>query len=138
MNWSNVRLIFEREVRDQMRDRRTLFMIFVLPLLLYPLLGLSFLRVLQFMQDKPFRVMVVGSEALPDSPKLIDGEHFNKSLFDDPEQVKLLHLSYPAKEDETSERQQAVAKRQLAKGKLEAVLIIPPGFNRRLEDFRAS
>ena len=36
MNWSRVRLIFEREVRDQVRDRRTMFTIFVLPLLLYP------------------------------------------------------------------------------------------------------
>ncbi len=39
MNWSNVKLIFLREVRDQLRDRRTLFTIAVLPLLLYPLLG---------------------------------------------------------------------------------------------------
>jgi len=27
MNWSNVKLIFLREVRDQLRDRRTLFTI---------------------------------------------------------------------------------------------------------------
>ena len=32
MKLSNVKLIFLREVRDQLRDRRTLFMIFVLPL----------------------------------------------------------------------------------------------------------
>ena len=29
MRWSRIRLIFRREVRDQLRDRRTLFMIFV-------------------------------------------------------------------------------------------------------------
>ena len=39
MRWSNVLVIFRREVRDQVRDRRTLFMIFVLPILLYPILG---------------------------------------------------------------------------------------------------
>ena len=36
LNWRNVTLIFHREVRDQLRDRRTLFMIAVLPLLLVP------------------------------------------------------------------------------------------------------
>ena len=48
MNLRNVRLILFREIRDQLRDRRTLFMIFVLPLLLYPLLGMSLSQVVQF------------------------------------------------------------------------------------------
>ena len=51
MNWSNVRLLLLREIRDQLRDRRTLFMIAVLPVLLYPLLGMSFLQVAQFMRE---------------------------------------------------------------------------------------
>ncbi len=41
MRWSNLFVIFRREVRDQIRDRRTLFMIFVLPILLYPILGIG-------------------------------------------------------------------------------------------------
>ena len=41
MRWSIIRLIWVRELRDQLRDRRTIFMIAVLPLLLYPLLGLG-------------------------------------------------------------------------------------------------
>lgn len=40
MRWSIIRLIWFREVRDFLRDRRTLFMIGALPLFLYPLLGL--------------------------------------------------------------------------------------------------
>ena len=39
MNWRNVRLIYGREIRDQLRDRRTLFMIAVLPLLLVSAVG---------------------------------------------------------------------------------------------------
>jgi sodium transport system permease protein len=39
MRWSIVRLIWWRELRDQLRDRRTVFMIAFLPLVLYPLLG---------------------------------------------------------------------------------------------------
>ena len=50
MNWSNVKLILAREIRDQLRDRRTLFMIAVLPMLLYPLLGMSFFQIAQFMR----------------------------------------------------------------------------------------
>ena len=44
MQWKNVKLIYFREMRDQLRDRRTLFLIAVLPLLLYPLLGMSFFQ----------------------------------------------------------------------------------------------
>ena len=32
MRWRIIRLIFRRELRDQLRDRRTLFMIVVLPI----------------------------------------------------------------------------------------------------------
>lgn len=44
MRWSIIRLIWFRELRDQLRDRRTLFMIAVLPVLLYPVLGFLVLR----------------------------------------------------------------------------------------------
>ena len=63
MNWSNVKLILAREIRDQLRDRRTLFMIAVLPILLYPLLGMSMFQMPQFMQEQPTRVLVVGARA---------------------------------------------------------------------------
>ncbi len=48
MNWSRIRLIFNREMRDQIRDRRTMFTIFVLPLLLYPFMGMMMLQIAQF------------------------------------------------------------------------------------------
>ena len=60
MNWSNVKLILAREIRDQLRDRRTLFMIAVLPVLMYPLLGTVFFQIAQFMREHPSRVLVVG------------------------------------------------------------------------------
>ena len=64
MNWRNIRLIFAREIRDQLRDRRTLFMIAVLPLLLYPLLGMSVFQLSQFLRTSEPRVIVIGSEQL--------------------------------------------------------------------------
>ena len=72
MNWTTIFLIFQREVRDQLRDRRMLFMMFVLPLLLYPLMGLSFLQLAQFLQEHPARVLIVGNPELPEYPALLE------------------------------------------------------------------
>ena len=50
MRWSVVRLIAVREVRDQLRDRRTLFLILGLPVLMYPLfvgVGILFVNALK-------------------------------------------------------------------------------------------
>ena len=97
MNWSNVRLILAREIRDQLRDRRTLFMIAVLPLLLYPLLGMSFFQVAQFMQEHPTEVLVLGSselDVLRDLPVLFQDDRFASELFDDPQKTELLQLEY--------------------------------------------
>jgi sodium transport system permease protein len=62
MKLSNVKLILAREVRDQLRDRRTLFMIAVLPIFLYPLLGISLLQVAQFVREQMTKVVVVGAD----------------------------------------------------------------------------
>ena len=62
MRWSNVLIIFRREVRDQIRDRRTLFMIFVLPILLYPVLGIGVLQFSEAFEQKPRKVVLVGAE----------------------------------------------------------------------------
>ncbi len=70
--WSNVATIFRREVRDQIRDRRTLFMVFVLPLLLYPILGIGVLQLSTAFEQKPRLVVVVGAENLPESPPLLN------------------------------------------------------------------
>jgi sodium transport system permease protein len=75
MKWSTVKLIFQRELRDQLRDRRTLFTVAVLPLLLYPLMGMALLQVAQFMREHPTNLWVIGAENLPQSPALIvDGQ----------------------------------------------------------------
>ena len=69
MRWSNVAVIFRREVRDQVRDRRTLFMIFVLPILLYPILGIGIVQFAAALEQKPRTVVVVGAEYLPKAPR---------------------------------------------------------------------
>ncbi|MEO1971547.1 MAG: hypothetical protein ABGX07_08325, partial [Pirellulaceae bacterium] len=62
MNFYSVLLIFRREFRDQIRDRRTLFTIIVLPVFLYPLMGMLFLQITQFMQQHPTQVRIVGAD----------------------------------------------------------------------------
>jgi len=93
MNWLNVRLILGREIRDQLRDRRTLFMIVVLPMLLYPLLGMSFFQVTQFMREHPNSVLVVGAPDSSELPPLIEKDRFAPGLFDDPHTMNLLQLT---------------------------------------------
>ncbi len=86
MRWSNVAVIFSRELRDQIRDRRTLFMIFVLPILLYPLLGYGMLQFTATLAQRPRTVVVIGAANLPASPRLLNpaGDGFDPALFDDP------------------------------------------------------
>lgn len=59
MRWSIIRTIWLREMRDQMRDRRTLFMILGLPLILYPLLGLGLLQFAVGLAETPSVIGVV-------------------------------------------------------------------------------
>ena len=84
MKFTNVKLILAREVRDQLRDPRTLFMIFVLPILLYPLLGTVYFQMIQFQTRNSMTVLVVGGEQLASAPSpLIEGTGFSPQLFAD-------------------------------------------------------
>ncbi|MFT5299312.1 MAG: sodium transport system permease protein [Mariniblastus sp.] len=71
MKWDKVKLIFKRELRDQLRDRRTLFTVAIMPMVLYPLMGMAMLQVAQFMREDPSQVWIVGAENLPTQPALI-------------------------------------------------------------------
>ncbi len=197
MNWSKVFLILNREIRDQLRDRRTLFMIFVLPVLLYPFMGMSMFQLMQFTQEHPTRVLVLGAEELPPAisrselglaagaagatvrdvlvtvPPLVEmvddlpGRptedsrrdeddvpwRFNPVWFDDGDQAELLHVALlPATADRSlgvatgtllspwlllqSELRQSQARQWLRDGTFQSVVILPPGFLVRLEEFR--
>ena len=62
MQFRHIFLLLKREIRDQLRDRRMLFMMFVLPLLLYPLMGMMFFQTGQFTRQTPSRVLVLMPE----------------------------------------------------------------------------
>src|SRR4051812_33548339 len=82
MFWNNIKLIYLRELRDQLRDRRTIFTVLVLPLLLYPLMGMLVFQVQQFLKEHSSKVRIVGTAALPESPRLIDDEQLAERLGD--------------------------------------------------------
>ena len=66
MHWHLIRLIWQRELSDLFRDRRTVFMIFILPVALYPLLGFV---AFQFALGSVEQVSVVGVAGLEHLPQ---------------------------------------------------------------------
>jgi sodium transport system permease protein len=146
MRWSVVRLIAGREVRDQLRDRRTMFLILGLPVLMYPLfvgVGLLFVYALK---DKQLVVGVVGAEHLPTAtadispvaggpagaanasrtfpPLLVDGKFPEKYLpTEDPEGGGALVVKLLPAADES----------QLTSRQVDVLVVVEPNLAARLE-----
>lgn len=149
MRWPIVRLIAGREIRDQLRDRRTLFLILGLPVLMYPLfvgVGLLFIAAIK---DKKLIVGVVGAQHLPqrspdvspaaaavagvsgafakhtarEFPPLIIEDRFPAEfLNDDPEGATLVVQHIDAPDEEL-----------LAGRQVDAILVIDPDLVAKLE-----
>ncbi|MFI5460307.1 MAG: ABC transporter permease subunit/CPBP intramembrane protease [Isosphaerales bacterium] len=125
VRWSNLFVIFRHEVRDQIRDRRTLFMIFVMPILLYPILGIGAFQFATLLEQKPLVVVVVGAEYLPKAPPLLNPtrDGFNPALFDSPAEagrvvVRPEPASSPMGDPRSSEQ-------AIRNGRAQAVMVIP-------------
>ncbi|MEW4561204.1 ABC transporter permease subunit/CPBP intramembrane protease [Bremerella sp. JC770] len=148
MNWDNVKLILKRELRDQARDRRTLFSVIGLPVLLYPLMGLMVLQVMQFRTTHPTRLRVIGLNELPGTPDLFvpsvlkedelpdDATYeFSSELLQDAGvtsrfEIEATEASVDPAIVETT------AKETLEADKLDAIIYFPPGFKERMESFQ--
>src|SRR4051794_11790747 len=127
MRWSNLYVIFRREVLDQIRDRRTLFMIFVFPIMIYPILGYGIIQVTAAMEKKPRLVVVVGAEHLPraqQEPLLnSEGNGFNPRLFDSPQEASLLIAECVPGEGRWASSE--VQEQAVRSGLAAAVMVIP-------------
>lgn len=83
MNWRVTRLIFAREARDLLRDRRSIFMLLVIPILLYPGFGVvGFLFALSQLEHVS-RIGISGVQHLAAAtghagvtPSLLEGDGF--------------------------------------------------------------
>ncbi len=87
--WRSIRLIYLREMRDQLRDRRTVFTIAVLPMLLYPLVGMLLMQIAQFGQQSEPRLGIVGARYLPEDTSLLVDEKLDPALINDVGPVKV-------------------------------------------------
>ena len=128
MKLSNVLLIWRKELRDQLRDRRTIFMIAVLPLLLYPLLGLSFIQVAQFLREHSSRIVIVEANEAATSGELalLDGDEIAKAFCPDIEQRALLKVDRRKSTGQSSSDAIQYAA-QLRSGDVDAVILLPRG-----------
>jgi sodium transport system permease protein len=110
MNWKAIRIVFGKELRDSLRDRRTIISMIVVPVLAIPLLmfgvgTLMFKTVTKARQEIP-RVMIIGGE---NSPKVLSALRAAKSL-----QI------IPATADFTN---------QIVEKRVRAVVKLPPDFD---------
>lgn len=148
MNWKNVRLILVREIYDQLRDRRMVLLFLVLPVLMYPFLGLTLVQMGQFVLEHPTRIKVVGAEDLPKSPRLIEGDHFAEDLFRAPDGWEPSQSQEEKKDPELAVRRRTLRMRvteidrgdapdpkQLLKD-ADIVLVVPSDFAARLANYR--
>jgi sodium transport system permease protein len=110
MNWRAIRIVFGKELRDSLRDRRTIISMIVVPVLAIPLLmfgvgTLVFKTVTKARQEVP-HVMIVGGE---NSPKVLSALRAARNL-----QV------VPATEDFTN---------QIVEKRVRAVVKLPADFD---------
>ncbi|HBL45645.1 MAG TPA: CPBP family intramembrane metalloprotease domain-containing protein, partial [Planctomycetaceae bacterium] len=93
------------ELRDQMRDRRTLFMVAVLPLLLYPAMGIGMVQMTVLFSEQPRTVVLLGADELPKQPQLLDGDQFVSNWFtipSDADKLRVITDSQPENTDSES------------------------------------
>lgn len=137
MNWKHVHLIFLREMNDQLRDRRTLFTITILPMLLYPLLGMLMMQIAQFNREHSVRVRIVGAENWPAENPLLNE---TQQLIPLPGLEKLTKLveietvAWPAEDTpQNREKLEASSRAAVMADAVDAVLLVGPEFERLLE-----
>lgn len=133
MNWEHIRLIFLRELRDQLRDRRTLFTIAVLPLLLYPVMGMILLQILQFHREQTVKVEVFGYENWGDVPPLVQDNAIAEGLLS-PDERNLLEFVFPQESNASREIAdwKEIALKRIGSGMSDLVLFIPKDFSDRM------
>lgn len=127
MRLSVVCLIFNKEVRDLIRDRRTVMLIVILPAVLYPLMGGAGFFIAQTLLNQKTIVGIVGAEHLPVEPKLYeDGKFCVNPPNDTTEGMAATPLSVIALSDDPNEA--------LRTKKADVALVVPPGFAATIAD----
>lgn len=110
MRWSIIRTILGKELREMLRDRRSMMVMFGIPLVLYPLLTLAVAGVgsnkAKELQERPVRVMIENPDGAPELVQRLS----------DPKKFQI--VSQDTLKDGITD--------SLGSGKVDAVLTIPP------------
>ena len=139
MRLSVVSLISRKETADLLRDRRTVTLVFLAPLVLYPLFGLTaYLFASELIGKPPVIGVANAADAVVPAagtpfPPLLDGDGFNPDLLttrkdDTPEAEVQKKGKPPVVVRLDGDPQEALKAR-----KVQAVLVVPPGFAADLE-----
>ncbi len=124
---SAIALIYVREMRDQLRDRRTLFTIAVLPILLYPLVGTLLLQIAQFTRQHPTSICVIGSENLEQAPPLLGEDNFADGFIAETDRIELIIHRWDEFTRDLDVNSHT--ERWVRDGTFDVVIVIPPGFS---------
>lgn len=128
MRWPVVRLIAGKEFRDLLRDRRTVMLIIVMPMILYPVFGLTGTLFVSALLGKPAVLVVSGAEYLPAAgsavPPLLTGGRLADGLDADDEDGGRLAVATASGDPADLLRAKQA----------DVVLVIPPGFAAALAD----
>ena len=120
MNWHNITTVYVKELRDSLRDRRTLLSTIIIPTLVIPLMtfgvGKVMSKVMSQAQEEVSTVMIVGGE---DSPGIVAALKAAR----DPEKDRPLFRVVPTGDYKT----------QISEKKIRAAVEIPAGFEAALK-----
>jgi sodium transport system permease protein len=84
MKLSNILLVFKKEMMDTIRDRRTLFVMIILPILLYPLMiiGMSQLTAMQARKIRSQKMLIGLASPLPGALRQALLKHEKLDIYD--------------------------------------------------------
>lgn len=140
MNWFNVRKLFIRELLGQLRDRRTIFTTVLLPVMIYPVLGLVMMQVAQFVTENSSKVVFVGQYSFSEFPELIQHDP-TSAVLDGELQLPDALLSVVAEEfpeHATVDGVQQSLQQRLDSKEFDAALILSPQFHEYLQYLKAA
>jgi sodium transport system permease protein len=109
-----------------------LFTVLVLPLLLYPLMGMLVFQVQQFLKEHPSKVRIIGAAALPESPPLLVDGKLAPDL--SPSDGGLIELELVPMAGKSHDELESESRRDIRLGRCDFVVVFPADFAERLNE----
>src|SRR5688572_19496407 len=120
-----IKTVFRKELREMLRDRRSLAVMFGIPLVLYPVLTIALASLagsrIAGLREQRYNVVVINPAGAPELMRRLGDEKGGLRLVDPPGAATA--PAAPATSPAGDELNQS-----LARGRLDAVVEIPPGF----------